>query len=431
MPIAPVRFDQGVPVYRFHKELIHCGRFTTADGAPFEVDRDLIRHWAMTFRSMRAHQVCVPVPIDHKRLDAEGNRGFVVDMFPMGQKLVGVVELTGADAPRLAASNDVSIHAEPEFVDSLGNRYLYPIRHVALTPDPRITGMERFQAISASSGGPARQVPVARLCPDTPQSKTRSGDVRSNLPRGRDSVASRTGSHKPLQGASMPDSPSDDSLSPTSEPSGAPPADFRKAIRDLIDDDQLDRIEQVRQLHEILVAQERALGVFDPPLPEPHDGECECEDDDFPEDDSQNDGSSDENDEEVSDEENEDSIGKHGRRRRSLSNVDRSIVRLAAENRRMKLDKLVASGKITPAVRSRLEAHFVGPNDRAVALSLANGTVGQFDALVDALEHNVSVSLGEKSGRQVVLANPYQGDCDALPRGLENDMRKAAGLKPV
>ncbi len=33
----PVRMDNGVPVYRFKKQIIRCGNFTTADGQPFEV----------------------------------------------------------------------------------------------------------------------------------------------------------------------------------------------------------------------------------------------------------------------------------------------------------------------------------------------------------------------------------------------------------
>jgi len=44
------------------------------------------------------------------------------------------VELIGKDALRIAASNRVSIYAEPEWQDTHGNKYQWRIRHVLSTP---------------------------------------------------------------------------------------------------------------------------------------------------------------------------------------------------------------------------------------------------------------------------------------------------------
>ena len=165
IPPTPVRFEHGVPVYRFRKELIHCGKFDLSDGTTLNVDRRQLQQWSATFSNMRSSGVAVPVPVAHDRVDGDGNRGFIVDMFPEGEKLIGIVELKGEDAPRIAASNDVSLAAEPEFTDSRGNHYVYPIRHVALTPYPKIQGMGKFQAISAGAT-PRKAVSAVRLSQD-------------------------------------------------------------------------------------------------------------------------------------------------------------------------------------------------------------------------------------------------------------------------
>ena len=70
------------------------------------------------------------------------------------------MELIGKDAPRIAASNSVSIYAEPEWKDTYGNKYQWPIRHMLLTPDPRIPGLKGFMPIAANNT--TIHVPVLR-----------------------------------------------------------------------------------------------------------------------------------------------------------------------------------------------------------------------------------------------------------------------------
>src|ERR1039458_6644575 len=76
---TPVRFDNGVPVYRFRKQIIRCGSFTTADGRPFEDVPATLATWLSDFHAMKLANVPVPVPTKHDDTSADGNRGFVVD----------------------------------------------------------------------------------------------------------------------------------------------------------------------------------------------------------------------------------------------------------------------------------------------------------------------------------------------------------------
>jgi hypothetical protein len=66
-------------------------------------------------------------------------------------------------------------------------------------------------------------------------------------------------------------------------------------------------------------------------------------------------------------------------------------------------------------------------------VSLSNGTSGMFDQVVAALEKGPVVKLtGEKTGAQIVtLANPHKAESTALSKDKENEMRRAAGLKPL
>lgn len=88
---------------------------------------------------------------------------------------------------------------------------------------------------------------------------------------------------------------------------------------------------------------------------------------------------------------------------KKLEPVSPVLVTMAADNRRMKLDALVAAGKITPGVKDRLAKKFIGDgNTSALELSLANGTHSDFDGIVDALKENDIVKLGEQTGQQVL-----------------------------
>jgi hypothetical protein len=146
--IEPVRKDAaGLPVQRFRKELIRTGTFTKdADGVTFSVDRKTLDHWAATFSRMREAGYKAPVPVGHEgAADPEKNRGWLVDVYPEGDSLVGVIELHGEEAIKLAGVADTSIFTQKRFTDDKGQSYDWPILHVALCTDPVIQGLKPFE----------------------------------------------------------------------------------------------------------------------------------------------------------------------------------------------------------------------------------------------------------------------------------------------
>lgn len=108
----------------------------------------MLDHWAMIFSQMKVNGVKVPVPSGHTN-DSEKNRGWVEDIFRDGDSLFGIVALVG-DGIRLAGTNDVSIYSQSEYTDGNGNRYQWPILHVALCTDPVVPGLRGFEALAAS-----------------------------------------------------------------------------------------------------------------------------------------------------------------------------------------------------------------------------------------------------------------------------------------
>ena len=94
------------------------------------------------------------------------------------------------------------------------------------------------------------------------------------------------------------------------------------------------------------------------------------------------------------------------------------VVKTFAENRRMKIEKLLDTRKITPAVRDKMVARWVGKNNEMVGLALARGDDGSdFDAAIEAFEANDPIALktGEKTGAQsktVVLSDANKADGD-------------------
>lgn len=76
------------------------------------------------------------------------------------------------------------------------------------------------------------------------------------------------------------------------------------------------------------------------------------------------------------------------------------LLRIAGENRSLKLSKLVDTGKITPAVKDKLADIYIGKDNAGLKLSLDAVGDGQFTALVEALEQNDPAKLGEQTGVQ-------------------------------
>ena len=138
------------------------GNYLTADTVEsFTVTPATLQHWTNTFREFKHKKIKVPVPSGtHFQVDADHNRGDVIALSNDGKSLWATVELIGKDAPCIAASNGVSIYAEPEWEGPDGANYEWPIRHPLLTPDPRIPGLKGFMPIAANNS--TFNVPVLR-----------------------------------------------------------------------------------------------------------------------------------------------------------------------------------------------------------------------------------------------------------------------------
>lgn len=81
---------------------------------------------------------------------------------------------------------------------------------------------------------------------------------------------------------------------------------------------------------------------------------------------------------------------------------DPVLLRIAGENRTMKLDKLVADGKLTPAARDGIADVFIGKDNAGLKLSIDPAGDARFAALLDALAKNDAVKLGEQTRAQGV-----------------------------
>lgn len=105
------------------------------------------------------------------------------------------------------------------------------------------------------------------------------------------------------------------------------------------------------------------------------------------------------------------------------------VVKLMAEGRQMKIDRLVEMNKITAAVAKDLTDQFIGKDGAAVNLALSNGSDGSdFDLMVAAFEKNEPVEPGEKTGAQggksMTLSDGNKGD--DKPNALVADAERQA-----
>lgn len=289
--------SKGVPSEMYKKELIRTGDFVKeSDGIDFAITADTLSHWVDTFNRMKENGVEVPVPISHYESDADGNRGYVRDMFVEGDGLFATIELIGEDGILAAKRNDVSIYCPVEWVDGAGNVYYRPIVHVALTPYPIIPGLKEFESLAASL---------------LVKSETKQMDFT-----------------KLKAGLNIGTEVTDDNAV---ELVLSAVAKFKET--------------HTKELEEIKKVNDQALKLS---------GE--------------------------------------------VKTPDPVLVKLACENRDMKLSALVSAGKVTPKVKLELQKLF--SDHETLSLSLGRGIDDHFDALVEILTVNDPVSLKEKSGAQ-------------------------------
>jgi hypothetical protein len=128
------------------KDVIRVGRYRhPARRFVVHVNRRRLDHWSRTFRRMSRNGVRVPIPADHSPAAAD-NRGYVIEMKRVADRLMALCHFIGADAVRDAGRNEVSIGVAPTFVDGKGLIYRDAIVHVALTPVPVVPEQGPFIA---------------------------------------------------------------------------------------------------------------------------------------------------------------------------------------------------------------------------------------------------------------------------------------------
>lgn len=144
----------GILSQRFRKTICRAGDiYKHSEDRTFCVRSEHLENWALQFSRMKSDGIKVRIPASHEKAgDPDATRGVVDDMFVVdGETLVMSCTMFGHDGIAAAMRNDVSIFAEEEYISDKKVTYFNPIRHVALCPDPVVSGLGEFIKIAASS----------------------------------------------------------------------------------------------------------------------------------------------------------------------------------------------------------------------------------------------------------------------------------------
>jgi hypothetical protein len=355
------------PNLRLWKDLIRVGRYRhPTKRFTVRVDRRRLDHWAHTFWRMSANGVRVHIPADHSDAAAD-NRGYVLALRRVGDRLMALCQLIGADAIRDAARNQVSIGVAPSFIDGHGHIYHDAIVHVALTPVPVVPGQGEFLAAETLPFEPAGDLHDARAA----RSRLRvSSTLAGAAPAGVLTLAAAHSSNgrvsPPQRRAHMAQK-----LLPCSEENLSTLHDLIPGLSDAPDEQKLEKILQFVQS---LIAQ----GIASPPdAAEPPAGQADL----------------------------------------SLADPADSQVRQALLDAvRTKRDLCITRGALTPAVADALLARLIPQSDSAViGLSRHDGlpetlALSVFTALAD----NRPILPGQRTGAQ-------PSGLTALPRAVPGE----------
>ncbi|KKM89471.1 hypothetical protein LCGC14_1248400 [marine sediment metagenome] len=135
----------------FRKEVIKVGHYVhPGTKQEFDVDVELLNHWASTFSRYVVAGNQVPIPLGHGSAGLpDRNAGWVTGLVVEGDSLFAIMNLLD---PELALTTDVSICVEKEVTDSKGGVFKNIITHIALCINPVITGLDKFIKLSLSIG---------------------------------------------------------------------------------------------------------------------------------------------------------------------------------------------------------------------------------------------------------------------------------------
>lgn len=140
-----------MPARRFVKEMIRVGAYVhPTEGYKFSMDQARLHRLAAAFKAMQSNGVDVEVVKDHST-KAEDVVGYLSSVYVEGDKLMGVHDMIGEDAIRLAETvRNVSLAIEPDYVDGRGQHYGEAIVHSAVVQRPVVQGQTPFK-IAASA----------------------------------------------------------------------------------------------------------------------------------------------------------------------------------------------------------------------------------------------------------------------------------------
>ena len=154
-----------VPKKKYRKAILKTGNFVK------EIDGEKELEFKLTEENLKAMAAVstqymkdghkIPIPLGHTD-DEDKNRGYVdaIVFDEKDQLLYMTAEAIGAKAIEQFEQSDCSCYIPPKWNDSEGREYIRPIRHVALTQYPVISGLGKFEAIAASLVPTRKETPM-------------------------------------------------------------------------------------------------------------------------------------------------------------------------------------------------------------------------------------------------------------------------------
>lgn len=137
--------------FLYEKEILPIGKLTrwvsdAKEVLEANITRPFLDNIVSNFKKFKEVGVRVPVFKTHSE-DPSNKRGQVEDVYVKKNSrgedsLYGKIKFDNQEAVSLGTVNDVSALIPPKFVDGRGNKYMWPLRHVAITSTPVLPGLE-------------------------------------------------------------------------------------------------------------------------------------------------------------------------------------------------------------------------------------------------------------------------------------------------
>lgn len=156
---------------RYRKQIAYAGEFLKRQQGlpdlPFRLAQDTFEHWKRTFDELAAEGVKTYVPVGHTS-EAGKSKGTVVDLeLAKDDKgrdsAFAHIEFDDEEAEKTYKNSDVSVWVPPSYTVSTSKKtYSWPLRHVALTNNPVLPGMQPFQAIALAFDAATQEMKTMR-----------------------------------------------------------------------------------------------------------------------------------------------------------------------------------------------------------------------------------------------------------------------------